>query len=103
MLQKHNTNQINEQITAKKLLVIDNYGKNVGQLSIEDALARAEEVDLDLILINPGNENQLPIAKIYDYGKFTYEQKVKAKGNKQKSLDVKECQIRPVTNKGDME
>ena len=54
----------------------------------------AEEKDLDLVVISPNQEP--PVAKIMNYGKFKYEQEKKAKEAKKKqhTVEVKEVKIR---------
>src|ERR1051326_8239554 len=67
--------RFNHNIRAKELRVIGPEGENLGVLSLSDAIARAQEVGLDLIEISP-NANP-PVAKIMEYGKFQYEQQKK--------------------------
>ena len=54
----------------------------------------AEEKDLDLVVISPNQEP--PVAKIMNYGKFKYEQEKKAKEAKKKqhTVEIKEVKIR---------
>ncbi len=82
--------QINEQIKDKELRVIDESGKMLGVLSSRDALALADEKELDLVKVSP--EANPPVCKILDYGKFKYEQTRKEKENKknQKTAEIKE-------------
>ena len=69
--------RINNQIRAKELRVLDSENKNLGILSIKDALELAMARDLDLIEISPmGNP---PVAKIMDFGKYQYEANKKLK------------------------
>ena len=64
-------------------------------MSIEDALAAAEEAGVDLVLIAPKAEP--PVCRIIDYGKFKYEQmrKEKEAKKKQKVIEVKEIRLSP--------
>lgn len=64
-------------------------------VSIQDALARADEAGLDLVEISPNAEP--PVCKILDYGKYKYEQQKKAAEarKKQKVIEVKELKFRP--------
>ncbi len=73
---------INEQIRAKELLVIGSEGEQLGVLTKNDAISKASNEGLDLVLISPGANP--PVAKIMDYGKFKYEKQKKDKENKQK-------------------
>ncbi|MDH2924302.1 translation initiation factor IF-3 [Nicoletella semolina] len=70
-------------------------------VSIQDALTRAEKVDLDLVEISPNAEP--PVCRIMNYGKFIYEKEKAAKEQKknQKIVQVKEIKFRPGTDEGD--
>jgi len=66
-----------------------------------DAIARAEELGIDLVEVSPNAEP--PVCKIMDYGKYVY-QKDKAQHaakRKQKQIQVKEIKFRPTTEIGD--
>jgi translation initiation factor IF-3 len=75
--------------------LIDENGRNVGIVSRNDALDRANAAGLDLVEISPDAEP--PVCKILDYGKFKYqEQKKAAEARKhQKIVEVKEIKMRP--------
>ena len=76
-------------------------GAQLGVVSLKEALAKAEEVDLDLVEISPGASP--PVCRIMDYGKYLFEankQKNLAK-KKQKQIQVKEIKFRPGTEEGD--
>lgn len=68
-----NTLKINHQIKSDKLVVIDETGKNLGILSLSEALKAAQAKGLDLLEVNPAANP--PVAKIVDYGKFEYHQR----------------------------
>ncbi|MBI2048950.1 MAG: translation initiation factor IF-3 [Parcubacteria group bacterium] len=68
---RNDKTRINGQIRAPKLRVIDTEEGNLGVLSREEALKKAEERSLDLIEISPNAVP--PIAKIMDFGKYQYE------------------------------
>ncbi len=89
------TQQINEEITAKEVRVIDENGEMRGILSIDEALALAEEADLDLVNVSPNAEP--PVCKILDYGKYRYELQKRDKQNKknQKVTEIKEIRLSP--------
>ena len=95
--------RINNQIRAKELRFLDSENKNLGVLSIKDALELAQGKGLDLIEISP-NGNP-PIAKIMDFGKHQYEankklKKAKAGANK---TETKSIQIKIGTGDHDLE
>ncbi len=93
---------MNEGIRAKEVRVLGPEAENFGVLSIQDALAKARELGLDLIEISP-NANP-PVCKITDYGKFKYEQKKKDKDIKSKAkvTETKEAQVKIGTSTNDM-
>ena len=72
-------------------------GENIesGIFQLRDALALAEEQDLDLVEISPTANP--PVCKIMDYKKFLYEQKKKQKEIKAKTAKVivKEIRLGP--------
>ena len=74
---------INNNIRAPKLRVIGHNGDNLGVLTKEEALAAAKALGLDLIEVSPHAEP--PVARITDYGKYTYETSKKLKEVKAKA------------------
>ncbi len=91
----------NEQITASEVRVISSSGKQLGIISIREALNHAEDEGFDLVEVSP--DAQPPVCKIIDYGKLKYkEQKSKKEAKKkQKTIEVKEIKMRPGINKHD--
>lgn len=85
---------MNERIRSAEVRLIDQNGNNYGIVSTSKALAMAEEADLDLVLISPNQEP--PVAKILNYGKYKYELEKKAKEAKKKqhTVDIKEVKVR---------
>lgn len=80
-------------------------GDNVemGVYPTRAALAKAEELELDLVEISPNADP--PVCKIMDYKKFVYEQKKREKVMKAKSASVviKEIRFGPQTDDHDYE
>ncbi|XKY37824.1 translation initiation factor IF-3 [Enterovibrio sp. 27052020O] len=76
-------------------------GEAVGVVSIEDALAAAQDAGVDLVEISPNAEP--PVCRVMDYGKFIYEKSkaTKEQKKKQKVIQVKEIKFRPGTDIGD--
>jgi len=91
----------NEQITASEVRVISSTGKQLGIISIREALNHAEDEGFDLVEVSP--DAKPPVCKIIDYGKLKYkEQKSKKEARKkQKTIEVKEIKMRPGINKHD--
>lgn len=86
--------RVNDAIRAPELRVVDASGENIGVLSRDEALRKAEEVGLDLIEISPAAVP--PVAKIMEYGKYLYEQKKKQREHKAKShaTETKSIQVK---------
>lgn len=86
---------INGQIRAKEVQLIGDNGEKIGVISLNEALDRAEEKNLDLVLVAP-NANP-PVCKIMNYGKYKFEQAKKEKEakKKQKSFELKEIRVTP--------
>ncbi len=100
---KDNSLRTNEQITASEVRVISSSGKQLGIISIREALYHAEDEGFDLVEVSP--DAKPPVCKIVDYGKLKYrEQKSKKEAKKkQKIIEVKEIKMRPCINKHDYE
>ena len=94
--------QINEEIRDKELRVIGADGSQLGIMTSSDALALAEEKDLDLVKIAPNAVP--PVCKIMDYGKFRFEQLKKEKEAKknQRVVQVKEIRMSPSIDTNDL-
>jgi translation initiation factor IF-3 len=87
--------RINERIRVPEVRLIDGEGAQVGIVKIEDALARAQEADLDLVEVAP--EAKPPVCRLLDYSKYKYEQEQKAKAARkhQQQVNVREIKLRP--------
>ena len=92
---------INENITAREGRLIGADGEQIGIVSIQEALAAAEEVKLDLVEISP--DAAPPVCRIMDYGKHIFEKKKQqaAARKNQKQIQIKEIKFRPGTEEGD--
>ncbi|AUH52137.1 translation initiation factor IF-3 [Chromobacterium sp. ATCC 53434] len=93
--------RINGEITAREIRLVGKEGEQIGIVSLREAMALAEEGDVDLVEISP--TAQPPVCKLMDYGKYKYEQSKKrheAK-QKQKQVQIKEIKFRPGTDDGD--
>ena len=72
-------------------------GEMIGIMMTRDAVAKAADLELDLVEVSPNADP--PVCKIMDYGKYLY-QKDKAQHaakRKQKQIEVKEVTVRPTT------
>ncbi len=94
--------QINKNIRAREVRLIDPDGEQVGIVNIVDALNNAAEHGLDLVEISPNAKP--PVCKIMDYGRYKYEQAKKQHEAKKKqtTFQVKEIKFRPKTGEHDL-
>lgn len=94
---------INEQINANVVEVIGTNGERLGQMSKHDAIEKAYDEDLDLVLVAP-NANP-PVCKILDYSKYKFEMAKKEKEAKknQKIVEIKEIRLSATIDTHDLE
>jgi len=84
---------MNDDIRVPEVRCNIDGAESLGVVSIDVAMAKANEMGLDLVLIAP--EAKPPVAKIMDYGKFKYqeEKKLKEQRKNQTKVDVKEIKL----------
>lgn len=93
---------INNRIRASRVFLIDESGQPIGEVDISSALKRAEEAELDLVLVGP--QANPPVAKILDYGKYKYElERKNRKNNSKKTQEIKEIRLSYNTGENDIE
>ena len=92
---ERDTTRINERIRVPEVRLIDDEGNQVGVLKIADALAFAQERELDLVEVAP--EARPPVVRVLDYSKYKYEQAQKQKQARkhQQQITVREIKFRP--------
>ncbi len=95
--------RINEKVRGREFRIISDSGEQLGIMSSQEALALAEEQELDLVEISPNAEP--PVCKIMNYGKFKYEQtrKMKEAKKNQKQVILKEVKISARIDEHDLE
>lgn len=76
-------------------------GEMIGIVKTSQALAMAEEADVDLVEV--ARNAKPPVCRLMDYGKFRYQEQKKAQEAKakQKVIQVKEVKFRPQTDEND--
>jgi translation initiation factor IF-3 len=81
--------------------VIDDKGEQLGIMTTQEAMNRADEAGLQLVEVNP--KTVPPVCKIMDYGKFKYETAKRDREAKkhQKTTELKEVKFRPKTHDHD--
>jgi translation initiation factor IF-3 len=93
--------RVNEEIRAPEIRVIHSKEGQLGILSREDALKRAQEADLDLVEVAPGVKP--PVAKLIDFAKFKYDQAKKKKASKAAFTETKQLRLRPFMDEHDIQ
>ncbi len=95
IISKDTQPRVNEEIRARELRVVGPENEQIGIMSVKEALALAEEQQLDLVEIAPAAKP--PVARIMNFGKFRYEQQKRDKEakKKQKTFTLKEVKLRP--------
>jgi translation initiation factor IF-3 len=85
--------RVNGKIRAREVRVIGPEGKQLGILSLGDALTMARANGVDLVEIAPNATP--PVCRMVDFGKFRYEQAKRDKESKkhQHATKVKEMQL----------
>ena len=93
--------QINEEIRDKEIRLVSADGEQLGLMSAQEALDKAEEAGLDLVKISPNAVP--PVCKLMDYGKFKFEQTKREKEAKknQKVVEIKEVRMSPSIDSND--
>jgi translation initiation factor IF-3 len=83
--------------------VVGEDGSQLGVMPTEEALARAQELGLDLLEVAPNARP--PVCKIVDAGKWKYEQAKLAREAKRKQShhETKQIKLRPKTDDHDLE
>jgi translation initiation factor IF-3 len=92
---ERDTTRINERIRVPEVRLIDDQGQQIGVLKTADALAFAQERELDLVEVAP--EARPPVCRVLDYSKYKYEQaqKVKQARKHQQQITIREIKFRP--------
>jgi translation initiation factor IF-3 len=94
--------RVNGKIRAREVRVIAPDGKQLGVLSLGEALTQARSLGVDLVEVAPNAVP--PVCRMVDYGKFRYEQAKREKESKkhQHATKVKEVQLSPKIDPHDL-
>ena len=86
--------RINDEIRVSQVRLIGPNGEQVGVIATSVALNLAKEANLDLVEVAPNAKP--PVAKLIDYGKFKYNEKIKAREARrnQSTAEIKEIRFR---------
>jgi translation initiation factor IF-3 len=95
--------RINDRIRAPRVRLIGVEGEQLGIFTTDDALKLADEQGLDLVEVAPNADP--PVTRVMDYGKYKYEEAMKAKRARkhQTTIQVKEIKFRPKIDVHDYE
>lgn len=93
--------QINEEIRDKEIRLVSADGEQLGIMSAQEALEKAEAANLDLVKISPNAVP--PVCKLMDYGKFKFEQTKREKEARknQHVVEIKEVRMSPSIDSND--
>lgn len=94
---------INEEIREKEVRLIDVTGEQLGIVATSQALDKAYEKNLDLVMIAPNSKP--PVCRIMDYSKYRFDQMKKEKEakKKQRIVEIKEVRLSPNIGDHDFE
>ncbi len=83
--------------------MIGEEGQQLGVITLDEAIANAERVGLDLVEVSANTDP--PVCKIMDYGKYRYKQSKKLHDAKksQTVIHIKEIRLRPKTEEHDIQ
>ncbi len=95
--------RINREIRALQVRLIGKDGKQVGVVTIEQALTQSKQDGLDLVEISPNAKP--PVCKVIDYGKFRYQMTKKERESKkaQHQAKLKEVKVKPNIDEHDLQ
>lgn len=94
---------VNRNIRAREVRLIDAEGQQVGVVPLRKALEAAEEQGLDLVEVAP--QVNPPVCRIMDYGRYKYQQSKKLQEAKKRTsgYQIKEVKFRPSTGEHDLQ
>lgn len=95
--------RINDRIRAREVRLIGANGEQLGVMPIAEAMAKAEEANLDLVEVAPTAAP--PVCRIIDYGKYKYEQAKREREahKKSKTSELKGMRLGPKIGEHDLQ
>lgn len=95
--------RVNDRIRVKRVRLIAPDGAQIGEKDIDEARWLAAQLGLDLVEVAP--EARPPVVRMMDYGKYKYDQSVKAREARknQTRTVIKEVQFRPKIGSSDFD
>ena len=97
------TARINDKISASRVRLIDENGEQLGVRTVAEALAYAEERDLDLVEVAAAVDP--PVCRVADFGKWRYEEERRAREARRNQTHVsfKDVRLTPKIGAHDFE
>lgn len=94
---------VNRDIKASEVRLVDENGEMVGVVPLREALSRAGDANLDLVEVSP--DAKPPVCKILDFNRFRYESKKRLQDAKKKQVKVslKEMKFKVNIGPGDFD
>lgn len=94
---------LNHKIRVPEVRVLDEDNSNLGVMNTKEAVAKAQEMEMDLVIINPKADP--PVAKIMDFTNFKYQKEKEARKQKKKShvAEIKGVRLSLRIGKHDLE
>ena len=94
--------RVNREIRSSPVRLIDSDGTQLGVISLEDALKKAEERSLDLVEV--GASADPPVCRVLDWGKVKFDREKKARESRRKAsvIEIKEVKYRPTIDTNDL-
>jgi translation initiation factor IF-3 len=95
--------RVNRAIRVREVRLIGADGQQLGIMPTREALAIAEEQELDLVEVAPNADP--PVCRLMDYGKYLYEKQKRERESRksQKQIEIKEVRLRPKTDEHDIQ
>lgn len=97
---RRESHRVNHQIRISRILVIDQHGEKLGEMSPDEGRDLAETAGLDLVEVVP--HARPPVCRIMDYGKYKYEES-KRQRSRPARTEVKTITLRPKTDTHDLQ
>lgn len=95
--------KVNQFIQAPNMRVLDEFGKQLGLMTKSEALAKAQELDVDVVEVAPNAVP--PVVKLINFAKFKYQLQQKQQDDKKRSktVELKEIWFTPFIARGDFD
>lgn len=92
--------RVNFEISARRVLLIDEGGIRIGIFELKDAVDKASAEGLDVVQVS--QDQEIPICKMLDCGRLMYKIKKNSKNSKSTKIVIKEIKFGPNTAIGDI-